>query len=281
MKLMQKAARVRSTLFMIFVVLLIFIQLYPAVFLILSSFKIESEFSMKPIFYLPAQLYFQNYVQAWTVGNMELYFRNSILTTFPALILIIGFGAAAAFAIEKMVWKARNFVLFVFLGGIMVPAQIVLIPLFSIYQYTGVLNTLWSLIFTYTAFGLPLTVLLFSGYFKSVPREVIESGVMDGASIYVVFFKIASPMIANSIITVLMIQFLFWWNELLFSMTFINDNNLKTIQTGLLYFTGQWGQREWGPTFASISLSVLPTLVLYLFMNKMIIRGMTGGAVKG
>jgi raffinose/stachyose/melibiose transport system permease protein len=142
-------------------------------------------------------------------------------------------------------------------------------------------NSLLGLMMIYIAFGLPLTIFLMTGYMKAVPREVFEAAVMDGANIFQIFSQIAVPMIANSIVTLALVQFFFVWNDLLLSLTFISDTKLRTLQTGLLSFVGQYGQREWGPTFASIAITVIPTLLLYLFLNKLIIKGLTAGAVKG
>jgi raffinose/stachyose/melibiose transport system permease protein len=253
----------------IFVLLLV--EVYPIVWLLLSSFKAPDEFALNPMYALPEGLHWQNFTDAWNVGNMGTYFKNSILATFPSLFLIIFLGAGAAFAIEKMLFTA----------GIMVPVQIVLLPLFTIFFKVGLLNSLWSLILVYTTFGLPLTILMFSSYFKALPNEVLESAVMDGANIYQIFFKIAIPIVSNAIVTVALVQFFFVWNDLIFAMTFISDTDLRTLQTGLISFTGEYGQKQWGPIFASISLAVVPTLLLYLFLNKLVMKGMTSGAVKG
>jgi raffinose/stachyose/melibiose transport system permease protein len=263
----------------IFVLLLV--EVYPIIWLLLSSIKGPDEFNANPMYALPEGFHIQNYLDAWNIGNMGTYFKNSIIATFPALFLIIFLGAGAAFAIEKMRWKWSKGVMLLFTAGIMVPVQIVLLPLFTIFFKTGLLNSLWSLILVYTTFGLPLTILMFSSYFKALPNEVIESAVMDGASIYQIFFKIAIPIVSNAIVTVALVQFFFVWNDLIFAMTFISDTELRTIQTGLNSFTGEYGQKQWGPIFASISLAVVPTLLLYLFLNKLVMKGMTSGAVKG
>ena len=166
-------------------------------------------------------------------------------------------------------------------AGIMVPLQLVLLPLFTVYFQAGLIDTRWALIITYTAFGLPLSVFLMAGFFKSVPREVMEAAVLDGASIYKVFYRVALPMVANGLVTIALVQFFFLWNDLLFSLTFISSDSNRTIQTGLLNFTGQYGQVDWGPTFAAISLAVIPTLILYLVLNQQVIKGLASGSLKG
>jgi raffinose/stachyose/melibiose transport system permease protein len=263
------------------IAVLIVIEVGPLLWLLLSSFKSDSEFTLKPLWALPAGLDWQNYSDAFTKGNIGTYFSNSLLAVFPALALILALGLAAGFALEVMVWRGRNTVLLIFLAGILVPVQIVLLPLFTIYFQAQLIDTRWSLIITYTGFGLPLTVFLMATYFKAIPRELIEAAVLDGASIYQIFLRVAVPMVANGIVTVALVQFFFLWNDLLFSLTFISSDSLRTIQTGLLNFTGEYGQVQWGPTFAAICLAVFPTLILYLILNQRVIKGLTAGSLKG
>jgi len=248
--------------------------------MLLSSFKTTDEFSSTPFWSLPINWHWQNYVNAWNAG-MSTYFLNSILVVFPSLFLSLLIGLAASFSLEVMKWRGSNTVLLIFLAGIMIPAQMVLLPLFTMYFQAGLINTRWALILTYTAFSLPLTVFLMAGFFKGVPRGVIEAAIIDGANIYQVFYRVAIPMVANGLLTIALFNFFFLWNDLLFSLTFINDDSLRTIQTGLLNFTGQYGQVDWGPTFAAAAIAVLPTMIIYLVLNQQVIKGMTAGAVKG
>ena len=264
----------------IIVTLFLIVVLYPLVWLVMSSFKTTQEFATQPTWALPQGFAWQNYVQAWNSG-MGTYFLNSILAVFPSLFLILVISVSAAFGLEVMTWRLRNPVLFLFLAGIMVPLQLVLLPLFTVYFQAGLIDTRWALIITYTAFGLPLSVFLMAGFFKSVPLSVMEAAVLDGASIYKVFYRVALPMVANGLVTIALVQFFFLWNDLLFSLTFISSDSNRTIQTGLLNFTGQYGQVDWGPTFAAISLAVIPTLILYLVLNQQVIKGLASGSLKG
>lgn len=268
---------VRNTL----VALLLVIEVAPLLWLLLSSFKTQSEFVNDPAWSLPGSWNLHNYAEAWTTGNVALYIRNSLLATVPSLALIILLGVAAGFALEVMVWRGRHKVLLVFLVGIMVPSQMILLPLFRLYFQTGLSGTLAPLIITYTAAGLPLTVFMMATYFRSIPREVFEAATLDGASILVAFRRIAFPMVRNAVFTVGLVQFFFIWNDLLISLTFTTNDDLRTIQVGLLNFTGQYGETAYGPLFAAISINVVGALVLYLLINQRIIKGLTAGAVKG
>jgi len=265
----------------ILIVLFLFVEIYPIFWILMSSFKSTTEFTLTPSYALPQGIYYQNYIEAWNRGRMSTYFVNSVIVTFVSLFFIMLFSSTSAFALTKMQWKNRARVLTMFLSGIMVPTAVVLIPLYLIYNQVGLINTRFSLILTYIAFGLPLSVFLLRSYLTALPDDMMEASVIDGASIYQVFWHIVLPLMTTGIVTVGVIQFYFRWNDLMFSMTFVNDSALKTVQTGLLYFSDQYGNRNWGAIFACIAISVLPTIVVYISMNKMVIEGMTAGAVKG
>lgn len=261
--------------------ILLVIELYPLLWLLLSSFKTQNEFLTEPSWALPSQLNFDNYTSAWVDGNLATYVTNSILATFPSLALIIVLGVAAGFALEVLVWKGRNKMLLVFLVGIMVPGQMILLPLFTVYFQIGLSGTLWPLIITYTATGLPLTVFMMATYFRAVPREVFEAATLDGASVLRSFWSVGFPMVRNAVFTVALVQFFFIWNDLLIALTFTTNQNLRTIQVGLLTFSGEFGQTAYGPLFAAICINVFGTLALYLVLNQRIMKGLTAGSVKG
>jgi raffinose/stachyose/melibiose transport system permease protein len=275
------AQRVGRALIALAVAVLLAVEVIPIVWLLLQSFKAPDEFTANPVWALPEGFYWDNWREAWTTGNIPTYFKNSVIATFPSLFLMITLGLSAAFGLEVMKWRGRNGLLLVFLAGILIPLQMVLLPLFTVYFHVHLIDSLWSLIITYTAFGLPLTIFLMVGYLRAVPREILEAATLDGASIYRTFVRIVVPMVSNAILTVALVQFFFIWNDLLLSLTFISDDSKRTIQTGLLNFTGQYGQVDWGPTFAAVSMTVIPTLLLYLVLNQRVMKGLTSGGLKG
>jgi raffinose/stachyose/melibiose transport system permease protein len=279
--LRRPAVRPGRILGLLAVVALVLVEVVPLLWLLMSSFKGPSEFATYPMWELPKTLHWQNYADAWTRGNMAVYTRNSLVATLPSVALLLVLSVAAGFGLEVLRWRGRNAVLLLLVGGLMIPLQMIILPLYTMYNRTQLLDTPASLIITYTGFGLPLTVFLMAGYFRSVPRELLEAAVVDGAGIYRSFFYIALPIVRNAMVTLGLVQFVFIWNDLMLSLIFINDDAGRTIQAGLLHFVDQYGSTEWGPTFASICLSTVPTLLLYLFLNQRILAGMTAGAVKG
>ncbi|MGI6672537.1 MAG: carbohydrate ABC transporter permease [Christensenellales bacterium] len=263
------------------ILLFVLMEIYPILWIFFSSIKSTDEFALSASYALPKGFYYQNYIQAWNRGRMNIYFGNSAFVTSISLFFIVLFSVTASFALTKMRWKMRDKVMKLFLSGIMVPTAVVLIPLYTIYNYLGLLNRHLSLILTYVAFGMPLSVFLLRGYLTALPDDMLEAAVIDGAGIYKILWHIVLPLMKTGIVTVLVIQFYFRWNDLMFSMTFISDTAKKTVQTGLLYFSDQFSNRDWGAIFACIAIAVIPTLLLYVFLNKMVIEGMTAGAVKG
>lgn len=274
--------RLRSLSTGLLIAVVLVVVVYPLVWLALGSLKTQSEFLNNPTFALPENwTNFSNYTAAITEGNLGTYAKNSILAVFPSLALTLFFGVAAGFTLEVMVWKGKGTTLLMFLAGIMIPGQMILLPLFTMYFKVGLTGTLWPLIITYTAIGLPLTVFMMATFFRSVPREIFEAATLDGASIYRMFFSVGLPLVRNAIFTVALVQFFFIWNDLLIALTFTNRDDLRTIQVGLLNFRGQFGQVDYGPTFASICLNVFGTLAIYLFLNQRVMKGLTAGSVKG
>lgn len=265
----------------VLVVVLLLVVCYPMFWILATSFKKQDEFLNKPLWSMPDHLSLSNYTDAWTNGHLGHNALNSVLVTVPSLVIILVFGSAAAFALEVMVWRGRSATLLLIVGGIMVPAQIILLPLFTIYFRLGLSNTLWPLIITYVGHGLPLTVFLMATYFRGVPREMYEAAVIDGAGVYRMFWSVGVPMVRNGLFTVALLMFFSIWNDLLIALTFNVDRNLQTVQVGLLNFSDEYGSLQYGPLFAAISITVFSVLLVYLFINRQVMRGLTAGSVKG
>lgn len=263
------------------VTILLLIEIVPLAWLLLGSLKTQDEFLTKPAWSLPTHLRFHNYVDAWTTGRVAQSFANSALVVFPALLLTVALGTSAAFALAVLRWKGQSFVLVGFIAGIMVPGQMILLPLFTVFFKIGISGTLLPLVITYTATGLPLTVFLMTAYFRAAPNEVFEAATLDGAGIFRTLWSVGVPMLRSAIFTVTLVQFFFDWNDLLFALTFINDDSLQTVQLALLNFTGSHGSIQFGPLFAAISINVAVILVIFLFLNQRVMKGLTAGAIKG
>lgn len=263
------------------VTLLLIVVLYPQLWMILGSFKTQSEFLSNPTWALPESFNLDNYIQAFTRGNVATNYLNSLLVTLPSVALIVLLGVSAGYALEVMIWKGRHTTMLLILAGIMVPGQMILVPLFTVYFKIGLTNSLWPLIITYTVMGLPLTTFLMATYFRSVPREVFEAATMDGCSPLKQFFVIGLPLMKNAILTIALVQFFSVWNDLLIALTFTSKPELATIQVGLLSMNDEYGSTQYGPLFAAISINIVALLIVFVFLNKKIMAGMAAGSVKG
>lgn len=271
----------KKTITRVLIGILVIVEIYPLFWLVMGSFKTQNEFFSSPTWALPQSINFDNYVSALTTGSIGQNLINSILVTVPSLFLMIALGTAAAYALEVLIWRGRNTVLLIFVAGIMIPGQMILVPLFTVYFRSGLTNTLWPLILTYTVMGLPLTVFLMTAYFRAIPREIFEAAAIDGSGMIKSFFLIGVPMMRNAIVTIALVEFFSVWNDLLIALTFTTKTELATVQVGLLNFSDEYGSTQYGPLFAAISINVVGMLILYLFLNKQIMAGLAAGSLKG
>jgi raffinose/stachyose/melibiose transport system permease protein len=272
---------IRGVLSGIAIAVLLFVEIYPLFWMFINSLKSNFDFLNNPTWHLPQVWQWSNYSAAWEIGSLATTITNSAIATIPSLILIVVLGTAAGFALEVMVWKGRNGVLLLILAGIMIPGQMILLPLFTVYYNIGVTGTLIPLIITYTATGIPLTTFMMATYFRAIPREIFEAATIDGASILRSFISIGFPMIRNAVVTVALVQFFLIWNDLLIAITFADQRPLNTVQAGLLNFSGDYGSKQYGPLLAAVCITVGGILVIYLFLNQRIMRGLTAGSLKG
>ena len=265
----------------VLIVLLLAIEVYPVLWLVLSSFKTTVEFAIEPMFALPKNpFYFNNYVYAWTMGKVGVLFKNTVIVTVASLLLVLLLSSMAAFALSKMRWKLSGTFSLMFRLGMFIPSFVLLLPQFLLFKDMGILNTLWALI---VAFGCntSLAIYLLTGFYRYIPDEIMEASIIDGCNIYSYFLRIAVPLSKNGYVTVMMLTFFNIWNNLLISQTFVSSQSQKMLQAGLASYLDSQIGREWGPTFAAISIAVVPTVVIYLALNKRIMEGVTAGAIKG
>ena len=186
-----------------------------------------------------------------------------------------------AYAIQVLGFKGARIVRAVFLMGIVVPVQIALVPLFIDYSNIGLLDTHLSIIIPLAGFALPMSLFLFMSFFSYVPREVYEAASIDGAGPYRIFARITLPMSLNTVITVVMVNAIFIWNEFVFANTFVLTEDFKTIPLGLQNYIGNMGKTDWTATFSAVAITVTPLLLVFLALNKAMIYGLESGSTKG
>ncbi len=229
---------------------------------------------------MPESLNLDNFIRAFEEAPLGAYYENSIIVAIITIVAIVIISATAAFAIEKLQFKFNKSTMGFFLLGIAIPIHITLIPLFQIYRSMGILNTHFSLILPQVGFALPISIYLFTAFYKYLPNSLFEAVVIDGASVPRTFFSIFLPLSKNTIVTVVTMNLINVWNEFVFGNTFISSSLMKTLPVGINDYMGERGRVDWGATFSAISISLIPILVLYFILNKNIIAGMTAGAIK-
>ncbi|MDR0722413.1 MAG: carbohydrate ABC transporter permease, partial [Treponema sp.] len=213
--------------------------LFPLLWMTYSSFKTNQEFTVSAISF-PKQLHAENYAHAWKTANIGTYFFNSLFISVISIVFTVLIGAAAAFVLAKFKFRFQKVVSSVFVIGMLIPLQAVLVPLFALMRSFHLLNTPWSLILVYTAFGLPLTIFLMESFITSFPDSILEASIIDGAAMGRIFFSIVLPMTRPVIATVGILNFLNNWKEFSFALVFINSERKKTLPLGLYNFLGAY-----------------------------------------
>jgi raffinose/stachyose/melibiose transport system permease protein len=273
--------RVQRTLLTITIVLIVIVQVYPLAWLFITSFRTAADFAGGNPFGLPTEFTLDNYVRAFSTGNLWLNILNSLIVTLGASALIVIAGMMAAYALQVLGFRFSNLVRALFLLGIIVPVQIALVPLFIDYAQVGLLDTHLSMIVPLAAFSLPMAIYLFSSFYEYIPREMYEASSLDGAGPYRIFAQITFPLSTNTIITVVLVNSIFIWNDFIFANTFVLSDGLKTIPLGLQNYIGAMGNTDWTATFAAVCVTVTPLLLVFLVLNKAMINGLESGATKG
>ena len=261
------------------VTLIALLILTPFCWLLINSFKTNAELLATP-WALPTTFHFENYTSAWRVARIGRYLLNTTLICTVSLFITLITSSMAAFVITRMKIKFSNLILTFFLFGLMIPVHATLISLFISLRDLKLMNSYFSLILPYIAFGIPISVYIIAGFMRIIPNEMDESAIIDGCNMFKRFFYVILPLSRSALITVAIINFISFWNEYLMALCLVTNQDLRTLQVGLTYFSGEHSS-NYTLTFAGIVISAIPTVVFYLIMQEQMIEGLTSGAVKG
>ena len=265
----------------------------PVAWVFMASIKQNSEFYGNP-WALPAGFYWQNFVDAWNAAQMGDYMINSVVVTALALIILLVTALPASYALARFQFKGSKFLNMAFMGGLFINVNYIVVPIFLMLRDGNnwlmmnfgqgfLLNNLFVLAIVYAATALPFTIYLLSGYFVTLPHDFEEAAYIDGAGFVKTMVMIIFPMAKPSIITVILFNFLSFWNEYIISMTLMNGMDAaKTLPVGLLnLMQAQQSAAQYGIMYAGLVMVMLPTLILYICVQKHLTQGMTAGGVKG
>lgn len=265
----------------------------PVAWVFMASVKENREFYGNP-WTLPEGLYWQNFVDAWNKASMGEYMINSVIVTALSIILLLVIALPAAYCLARFKFKGQKLLNTAFMAGLFINVNYIVVPIFlmlrdgdvwlkKIFGEGFLLNNLFVLAVVYAATALPFTIYLLSGYFVSLPHDYEEAAYIDGAGFFTTMIQIIFPMAKPSIITVILFNFLSFWNEYIISMTLMSSaKGPKTLPVGLLnLMQAQQAAAEYGMMYAGLVLVMLPTLILYMCVQKQLTEGMTVGGLKG
>jgi raffinose/stachyose/melibiose transport system permease protein len=279
-RLIGNKRKLSGALLLIILIIIGLIQLYPLIWLVLVSFKNNSEIFGGNVLGLPEVWRFSNYKSALVGGRIATYFKNSVIVSASTIIISDILIVTASYAVTRMKWKFSKLVLTIFLLGMMIPIHSTLLPLFLILRTFHILNTHLSLVIPYIAFALPMGIFVMTSFIEGIPRELEEAACIDGCNIYQIFFRVILPLLKPPIATISIFTYLSSWNELMFANTFLDSSKLKTLTVGIMSMAGQY-TTEWGPILAGLVIGTLPTIIIYVLFSNQVQKSLMAGAIKG
>lgn len=254
------------------------LYLFPVFWVVVSSFKDQNELYQWPPSVLPANPTFENYMIAFDSGNFDVYFLNSTIVTITSTLLLLLINSMAGFALAKYRFRGDTFLLIAFISTLMIPLEVIMIPIFKVISFLGLYNTLWGIIIPPAA--TPTGVFLMRQYMLTVPNDLLEAARIDGAGEWKIFWNIILP-IAKPILAVLAIFSFMWrWDDFLWPLIVISEPSKYTVQLAISNFIGQFDV-DWGSLLAMSVVTMIPVLIVFLVFQKYFVSGMVTSGVKG
>ncbi|MEN3611065.1 carbohydrate ABC transporter permease [Plantactinospora sp. ZYX-F-223] len=253
----------------------------PLLWVFLSSFKSDGEILSDP-WGLPGALRFENWARAWTEARIGQYFLNSAIVVAGSLTLTMLFGATAAYVFARYEFRFRQVFYYLFVGGMMFPVFLALVPLFFVVRNAGLFNTWTGLILVYAAYSLPFTVFFLSAFFRTLPTSVAEAALIDGCGHFRLFFRVMLPMARPGLVSIGIFNFLSQWNQFILPQVLMQGDESKwVLAQGLAALAVSQGyQGDFSGLFAGLTLGMLPVLAVYVLFQRQIQSGLTAGQLK-
>lgn len=252
--------------------------LFPLLWMITNSFKTSEEIFLRSL-HLPSTVSFGVFPRAWDIAKFSLAVPNSVYLTVANVVYIIALSSLAAYPIARMKFLGRSFFNWLLIASIIISPQILLIPSFFQMRTLGLINNLLSVVFVFGTLVVPFAAYLLISFFKEIPIDIEESTKMDGCSSFRFFISFMLPLSMPVLSSLVILTSLWSWNEYLFSLTFLQTSAAKTIPPQLSWFFGRY-YTDWGGLFAALTIAVVPLVILYLFLQRYFIRGLTAGSVR-
>lgn len=257
------------------------IVIFPMIWVIYSAFKTDQEIFFSP-WSLPASPQWNNFVRAWTEAHIGKFFLNTLIVIVPAIFFTVMFSAMVSYVLARFPFPGNRLVLYFFMSGMLFPIFLALVPLFFLLNTLRMFGTFHGLIMVYIAFSLPFTVFFLTGFFKTIPSELHEAAIIDGADQYQVFFSVMLPLAKAGLLSMGIFNFLGQWNQYILPLVLLTDSKKYVISQGLAFLAlEQKYQNDWSGLFAAIVIIMIPTLLVYILFQSQIQKGLTAGALKG
>jgi trehalose/maltose transport system permease protein len=262
------------------VVLIVVVAVFPFYYAIITSFKTGT--SLFQVNYWPTEFNLGNYRDVLTTGVFPRNILNSIFVATLTVALALFLGVTASYALARVRFRGRTLLLLTILAVSMFPQIAVLAGLFELITFVGIYNTPWALILSYTIFTLPFTVWVLTTFMRDLPIEIEEAAIVDGASPWVIITKVFLPLLWPALVTTGLLAFIAAWNEFLFALTFIANNEQRTVPVAIALLSGASAfEIPWGNIMAASVIVTVPLIILVLIFQRRIVSGLTAGAVKG
>jgi N-acetylglucosamine transport system permease protein len=273
--------KVITTIIYIFLGFWSLIVIFPMLWVIYSSFKTDKEIFFSP-WQPPTKLILDNFVRAFSKAMIGQYFLNSLIVIIPAIFFTLLLSAMTGYVLARFKFPGNRIIFYAFLGGMIFPVALALVPLFFLLQSLKILDSHFGLILVYIAYSLPFTVFFMTGFMKTLPSELLEAGIMDGANNIQLFFWIVIPLAQNGLVSMGIFNFLGMWNQYILPLVLLTSRSKYVLSQGLSFLEHQQRyQSDWSGLFAAIVIVMLPTMIVYVIFQNQIQRGLTVGALKG
>lgn len=262
-----------------FLLVMILISVGPIIWAFLSSFKTYKEINESAIS-LPTSFDLKNYIDAFKYAPIGKYYLNSIIIVGISVLATVCFVAMCSYVVARYNFKAKFIIILMISASLMLPAQAISQPLFAMFNSLGIYDTKLGLIIVYAAMGIPMSFFVMTSYYKTIPTALEESAYIDGATFFQTFTRVIIPLAKPGFATIAMLQFINTWNEFYFALMLTSGDTARTVPIALNYYLGTFAN-NYSALFAAVIITVLPTIIVFIILQKQVMEGMIAGAVKG
>jgi ABC-type sugar transport system, permease component len=278
----KASERLRNIALGLFALLVFIVIMFPLYWIVVTSLKKEIEIFKVPPTLIPQVLNTDSYFAQLKQGDFNMFqsFKNSFVISCCAMLIAVVLAIPASYGIARFRFKGKRLFILSFLVTQMLPVSVLLTPMFILFKHLHLLNTQFSAILADATIGIPFSVLILIGYFASIPKELEDASRIDGCNRFSAFILVFLPIASPGVVVCTVFSFLYGWGDLAFGLTFLQDQTKRPITAGIFNFLGQYGTR-WSYLTAFAVVTIIPVVIIFIFMQKYIISGLTSGAVKG